>query len=120
MSIFNYFYNFFAAVLNFLLMEIFASSNYIIYFLFFIAYLYFFNKKIKLYKVVLYVVLIYMSIILFNENIFEFFLYLEIYKYYIYIDANTGYILSFIHMVLLGYVSYYFDLKKMGYNLIKK
>lgn len=113
-------YSFLIAISNFILIEIFATTYYFLYFIALLISLYIFNFKIKTYQVVLFILCLYIAFNFLEEYIFEFFLYFNIFNYYIYLEQQTAIVLSAIHIILLKYVSYYFDLKKMGYNLVKK
>jgi len=112
-------YVFLIVTFNFLLIEIFAASYYFIYFVFLVLYIFFFNTNTNYYIVTTVLALVTATIYFLQNYIFEFFLYFGIFKYYIYVEIEIFVALSIIHIVLLKYVSYYFDLKKMGYNLIK-
>jgi hypothetical protein len=112
-------YSFLIAILNFVLIEIFASAYYFLYFIALLVYIYFFNFKINIYQITSIVLCFFVAFYYLDQYIFEFFLYFEIYNYYIHIDKELIAVLTTTHIILLKYVSYYFDLKKMGYNLIK-
>lgn len=106
--------------LNFTLIEIFACEYYFLYFLMLLFYIYFLNSKVNVYRDFSVVILVYSAMNIFDDTMFELFLKLEIYKYYIFVEDEVIFLLSFVHIFLLKYLSYYFDLKKLGYNLIKK
>lgn len=105
---------------NYLLIEVFATQNYFFYFIALFLYLYIFNFKINILKVFIIIVVIYLSFKLFDDLLFELFLETNIIRYFIYIEEEIILILSVLHMFLLKYIPYYFDLKKLGYNLVKK
>jgi len=111
---------FFIVLGSFILIEIFAAQYYFIYFIAFTIYLYFFNSEFNTLMVFLWTLLFYLFFYFFDECIFEFFLSFEVYNYYIYIENKTMYLLSLWHLILLKSSSYYFDLKKLRYNLVKK
>jgi hypothetical protein len=106
-------------ILNLLLIEIFALAYYPLYFILLALFLYFFSNKIELYKITIILSLLCVSGYFFESYIFELFLQFNIYNYYVHVDMAVFIILSLLHIVLLKFVSYYFDLKKMGYNLVK-
>lgn len=108
--------SFIVVLLNFFLIQIFASTFYVIYFLALLSYIYLFSFKSNiLYLSIIMVCAFYLKYY-FDENIYDFYIWTDIGFKFFYVDDTLVYTLSFLHLLFLLLVSYNKNLKKMSYN----
>ena len=103
-------------VFNFLLVQIFASTYYIVYFLVLLIYIYLFSFKVNLLYATIIMIFAFALKHYLNEAIYDFYLWIDYSLNFFYIDDTVVYVLSFFHFFVLLLLSPYENLKKMSYN----
>ncbi len=110
------YYSFLAVVFNFILIQIFASTYYIVYFLALLIYIYVFSFKGNIRYAIIIMISFFAFRYYFDEDIYDFFIWIDYGFNFIYIDDVLLYTLSFLHLLFLFFLSSYENLKKMSYN----
>ncbi len=101
---------------NFILIQIFASTYYGIYFLALLLYLYFFSFKSNILYIIIITMCVFFFKYYFDEDIYDIYIWIDSSIKFFYIDEILLFTLTFLHILFLFLVSSYENLKKMSYN----
>ena len=107
---------FMVVLVNFFLIQVFASTYYVVYFLVLLLYIYFFSFKSNVLYSTIIIICAFCIKYYFDEYIYDFYVWIDYSFKFFYIDDILLYALSFLHLLFLYLVSSYGNLKKMSYN----
>ena len=110
------FISFIVVICNFFLIQIFASTYYVLYFFGLLLYIYLFSFKNNILCITVIMIFVFCLKYYFDEDIYDFYILIDYKIEFFYIDEILLYTLSILHILFLFFVSSYENLKKMSYN----